>query len=342
MAFFLFGTEDFMSDIIIAVDAMGGDNAPFEIVKGCVLSSKEHKNIKIILVGRREDVQKELDKYEYDKLKIEIVNADEVIATNEAPTSAIKNKKNSSMVVGLNLLKSGQASAFISAGNTGALLTGAVTIIKRIKGVERPALGTLMPMENGKSALLIDAGANVDAKPSFLVQFAKMGSIYMENVLGVENPRVGLINIGAEKEKGNSLTKETFELLEQADINFVGNIEARDLFLGNVDVMVCDAFVGNVVLKFAEGFVKSIFRIVKRELLSGFLSKLGAALSAGAFKRLKKYFDYSKVGGAPFIGLSGLVVKAHGNSMEKDIAGAVNQCIKFIENDIVNKIQEKI
>ncbi len=331
-----------MSNIIIAVDAMGGDNAPFEIVKGCVSASKEHKNIKIILVGREDDVQNELDKYEYDKLKINVINADEIIATDEVPTSAIKNKKNSSMVIGLNLVKSGEAAAFISAGNTGALLTGAVTIIKRIKGVERPALGTLMPMENGKSSLLIDAGANVDAKPSYLVQFAKMGSVYMENVMGIENPKIGLINIGAEKEKGNTLTKETYELLEQADINFVGNIEARDLFLGEVDVMVCDAFVGNVVLKFAEGFVKSIMRIIKRELLAGFLSKIGAMLSAGAFKRLKKYFDYSKVGGAPFIGLSGLVVKAHGNSEEKDIVGAINQCIKFIESDIVNKIQEKI
>ncbi len=331
-----------MSNIIIAVDAMGGDNAPFEIIKGCVSASDKNKNIKIILVGREYDIQQELDKYKYDKSRIEIVNADEVIATDEVPTSAIKNKKNSSMVVGLNLLKSGDASAFISAGNTGALLTGAVTIIKRIKGVERPALGTLMPMENGKSALLIDAGANVDAKPSYLVQFAKMGSIYMENVLGIENPSVGLINIGAEKEKGNSLTKETYELLEKADINFVGNIEARDLFLGNVDVMICDAFVGNVVLKFAEGFVKSIMRIIKKELISSFLSKIGALLSSGAFKKLKKHFDYSEVGGAPFIGLSGLVVKAHGNSSEKDINGAINQCIKFIENDIVNKIQEKI
>jgi len=331
-----------MSDIIIAVDAMGGDNAPFEIVKGCVFAVGEHKNIKIILVGRQGDVQKELDKYNYDKSRMEIVNADEVIATEESPTAAIKNKKNSSMVIGLNLVKADRASAFISAGNTGALLTGAVTVIKRIKGVERPALGTLMPMENGKSSLLIDAGANVDAKPSFLVQFAKMGSVYMENVMGIKNPKVGLINIGAEKEKGNTLTKETYELLEQSDINFVGNIEARDLFLGKVDVMVCDAFVGNVVLKFAEGFAGSIMRIIKRELLSSRLSKIGAFLSAGAFKRLKKFFDYSKVGGAPFIGLSGLVVKAHGNSKEKDIVGAINQCIKFIESDITNKIQEKI
>ncbi len=331
-----------MSNITIAVDAMGGDNAPFEIVKGCVSASNEHKNIKIILVGRQNDVQAELDKYVYDKSKIEIVNADQVIATDEVPTAAIKNKKNSSMVVGLNLIKSGDASAFISAGNTGALLTGAVTIVKRIKGVERPALGTLMPMENGKSSLLIDAGANVDAKATFLVQFAKMGSVYMENVMGIKNPKVALINIGAEKEKGNSLTKETYELLENADINFVGNIEARDLFLGKVDVMVCDAFVGNVVLKFAEGFSKSLMRIIKKELLSSVLSKIGALLSAGAFKRLKKHLDYSEVGGAPFIGLSGLVVKAHGSSNEKDVVGAINQCIKFIENDIINKIQEKI
>ncbi len=330
-----------MADIVIAVDAMGGDNAPMEIVKGAVEAAKEI-DYKIALVGREDDINAELAKYSYDKNKISVVNATEVIETCEVPTVAIRKKKDSSMVVGLNMVKKGEAAAFVSAGNTGALLTGATVIIGRIPGVERPALGTMIPTEKGMS-LLIDAGANVDAKPNYLVQFAKMGSVYVENIFGVPNPKVGLINIGVESEKGNALVKETYGLLnEETGINFTGNLEARDISLGEVDVMVADAFVGNVVLKLMEGFGKSILKIIKKELMSDLLSKLGAVMAVGAFKRIKKYFDYADVGGAPFLGLKALVVKAHGNSDARAVKGAIKQCVSFIDKDIVNKIAQKL
>jgi len=326
---------------IIAVDAMGGDNAPAEIIKGCIEALDEY-NINILLVGQENVIKSELKKYSYNNNKIEIVNADEIINTDEVPTVAIKKKKNSSIVVGLNLIKDRKANAFVSAGNTGALLTGATVIIGRIKGVERPALGTILPTEKG-GALLIDAGANVDAKPSYLVQFAKMGSVYIENVMNIKNPKVGLINIGAEKEKGNSLTKEAYELLEQdKNVNFTGNIEAREMSAGDVDVMVCDAFVGNVILKFAEGFGRTLLGMIKEELTADLLSKVGAMIAVKAFKRLKKRFDYSQIGGAPFLGLKSLVVKAHGNSDSKSIKGAISQCKKFIDADIVNKIEKML
>ncbi len=330
-----------MADIVIAVDAMGGDNAPLETVKGAVEASKEI-NYKIALVGREDDINAELDKYSYDKSKITVVNATEVIETCEVPTAAIRKKKDSSMVVGMNMVKKGEASAFVSAGNTGALLTGATVIIGRIPGVERPALGTMIPTEKGMS-LLIDAGANVDAKPNYLVQFAKMGSVYVENIFDIKNPRVGLINIGVESEKGNALVKETYGLLGETDgINFTGNLEARDIPNGDVDVMVADAFVGNVVLKLMEGFGKTILKIIKKELMADILSKLGAVMSIKAFKRIKEYFDYADVGGAPFLGLKALVVKAHGNSDARAIKGAINQCVSFIDKDIVNKISQKL
>jgi glycerol-3-phosphate acyltransferase PlsX len=235
------------------------------------------------------------------------------------------------------MVNRGEASAFVSAGSTGALLTGATVLIGRIKGVERPALAVLLPNEKSFT-FLIDCGANVDAKPAYLLQFAHMGSVYMENVVGAASPRVGLINIGAEREKGNSLTKEAYGLLESSGLNFIGNLEARDIPLGAADVAVCDAFVGNVILKYTEGFTQAMFGRIKTELTSSLASKLGALLSKGAFKRLKKGFDYSDVGGAPFLGLKGLVVKAHGNSDARAIRGAINQCVLFTEKDIVGKI----
>lgn len=326
---------------IIAVDAMGGDNAPSEIVKGAVKASEEI-NFQIALVGKEDAVKEELSKYKYDENKIIVVPASEVIENCDVPTVAIKKKKDSSMVVGMNMVKKGEAAAFVSAGNTGALLTGATVIVGRIKGVERPALGTMLPTEKGFT-LLIDAGANVDAKPSYLAQFATMGSVYIENVMGIKDPKVGLVNIGAEKEKGNAVVKETYALLEQQDkINFIGNVEARDIPKGEADVIICDAFVGNVILKLMEGFGKSILHIIKKELMADFISKIGAAISLNAFKRVKKRFDYDDVGGAPFLGLKALVVKAHGSSDHKAIRGAILQCTKFIEGDIVNKIAEKL
>lgn len=324
----------------IAIDAMGGDNAPFEVVKGVVEASKSVK-YKLALVGKEEVILNELKKYKYDESKIEVIDAREVVENCDNPTDAIKNKKNSSMVVGLNLVKEEKALALVSAGNTGALLTGATIIVGRIKGVKRPALATMLPSEKNR-VLMLDSGANVDAKAEYLLQYAQMGSIYFENVLGKEKPSVGLVNIGSEREKGNALVKEAYSLLEEAkNINFVGNVEARDITLGNVDVIVCDAFVGNVILKVMEGLGKTVLKILQRALLSSLRSKIGALIAKPAFKKVKdEFFEYDDIGGAPFLGLKGLVVKAHGSSKANAIVGAIKQCEKFIDADMVSKISE--
>ena len=327
---------------IVAVDAMGGDNAPLEIVKGSVLAISENSDIKIILVGIKEKIEECLSLINFKNYeRLEIVNATSVIETNETPTTAIKEKKDSSMVVGLNLLKENKASAFVSAGNTGALLTGSTLIVGRIRGVLRPCLATLLPTSAG-FVFLGDVGANVDSKPEYLLQFAKMGSVYMENVLKTENPKVGLINIGEEREKGNSLTKEAYGLLEGSNVNFCGNIEARDISAGKADVVVCDGFVGNIILKHTEGLAYTLMGIIKKELMATTKSKIGALLAKGAFKNIKKRFDYKEIGGAPFLGLKQLVIKAHGSSDERAIKSAINQAYIFISNDITNKIKKKL
>ena len=328
-----------MENIKIAVDAMGGDNAPYEVVKGAVEAVNEFGS-SVILVGIEEIIKKELEKYNFPKEKIEIVNASEVISTEEVPTTAIRRKKDSSMVVGLNLVKNGEAKAFVSAGSTGALLTGATVIIGRIKGIERPALGTCLPTKKG-FVFLLDSGANVDCKPNYLVQFAKMASVYVENVMNVKNPRVGLVNIGVEEEKGNALTKEVHELLKETDINFVGNVEAREIPLDGADIVVCDGFVGNIILKFAEGLSKGLLSIIKDEITKG-MYKFAALALKTPFKNINKKFDSEEVGGAPFLGLKSLVVKAHGSSKAKGIKNAIKQCTIFVENDIVLKIEEKL
>lgn len=325
--------------ITIAVDAMGGDNAPKEIVKGAVLAVHDKKGIKVILVGKEEVILNELNGYEYDKERIIIVNADDNITNNESPVLAIRRKKNSSIVVALNLVKTGEADAFVSAGSTGAVLAGGQLIIGRIKGVERPPLAPIIPTIAGAS-LLVDCGANVDARPSHLVQFAKMGSIYMENVLGIKNPKVAIVNIGAEEEKGNALVKETFPLLKDLpDINFIGSIEARDIPYGYADVIVCEAFVGNVILKLYEGLGSALIKKIKEGLMSTTRSKIGALLSKSALKNTLKAFDYSQYGGAPLLGLKGLVVKTHGSSKSNEIRNSIIQCVTFTEQEIKDKIE---
>ena len=319
--------------MIIAVDAMGGDNAPTAVVAGAVLAVTEMP-IKIILVGPEDILRSELTKFNVSEGTISILHAPDIIGTDEVPTTAIRRKKESSIVVGLKAVKEGAADAFVSAGSTGALLTGATVYVGRNEGIERPALGAMIP--NRKSfTLLIDCGANVDCKPSYLLQFAKMGSEYMSKVRNIKSPKVGLINIGTEAEKGNALVKETYELLSKSSsemgLNFVGNIEAREIPLGAVDVAVCDAFVGNVLLKYTEGFAKGLMGTVKDELMADPISKIGALVSKRAFGRLKKRFDYDDIGGAPFLGLKNLVVKAHGSSNERAICGAIRQCKLFIE-----------
>ncbi len=326
--------------IIVALDAMGGDHAPVETVKGAVEAIQE-LNVDIKLVGREDEIKQELAKYSYDQARIAVVHAEQVIGTDEVPTIAIRRKKDSSLVAGLNLVKNGEADAFVSAGSTGALLTGALVIVGRLDGVERPALGTCLPTKTGFSFLL-DSGANVDCKPIYLEQFAKMGSVYVENVFGIKNPRVALVNIGAEKEKGNALTKEAYDLLEGTDtINFVGNIEPRNVPYGDADVIVCDGFVGNTILKLSEGLSKSIFDILKDEITKGHY-KIGAAILKTPFKKIKGRLDSDEVGGAPFVGLKSLVVKAHGSSNAKAIKNAVRQCVRFTEQDIIGKMKDKL
>ncbi len=332
-----------MSETIrVAVDAMGGDNAPVEIIKGAVEAIKEKDGITVILVGREEIVKKELALYQYPKERIEIVNASEVIETAEPPVAAIRGKKDSSIVVGMNLVRRGDTDAFVSAGSSGAVLVGGQVIVGRIRGIERPPLATLIPTEKGTS-LLLDCGANVDARSSHLVQFAQMGSIYMEYVLGVKKPKVAIVNIGAEEEKGNALVKETFPLLKACEgINFVGSVEARDIPKGDVDVIVCEAFVGNVILKLYEGTASTLVSMIKKGLMGSFRSKLGALLIKPALKETMKSFDASKYGGAPLLGCKGLVVKTHGNSKASEIKNAVFQCAQFKEQRINERISEHL
>ena len=330
-----------MSKTIIALDCMGGDNAPGEIVKGAVLAANENKDMLIKLVGREDEIKKELEKYPSSD-KLEIVDAKEVIETGEPPVAAIRKKKDSSLVKCMYMVKKGEADAMVSAGSTGANLVGGHVIIGRIKGVERPPLAPLIPTKTGFS-LLIDCGANVDARPSHLLQFAKMGSVYMENVVGVKNPKVALVNIGAEEEKGNALVKETYPLLKEMEgINFIGNIEARDIPNGDADVIVCDAFVGNVILKLYEGVASVLIDKIKGSMMNSIKTKIGALLIKKDLKKTLKGFSLEEHGGAPLLGLNGLLVKTHGSSKAIEIKNSILQCITFNELDINNKFKEKL
>ncbi len=332
-----------MAELVnVAVDAMGGDNAPAEIVKGAVEAIGEDKRVKVFLVGREPAIREELKKYSYDTAQLEVVHAEEVIDMAEPPVMAIRRKKDSSIVKAMYMVKNGECDAFVSAGSTGAVLVGGQVIVGRIRGVERPPLAPLIPTQNGVS-LLIDCGANVDARPSHLVQFAKMGSVYMENVMGVKNPRVGIVNIGAEEEKGNALVKETFPLLKNCpEINFIGSVEARDIPAGAADVIVCEAFVGNVILKMYEGVGAALISKVKSGMMTSLRSKIGALLVKPALKKTLKSFDTEEYGGAPLLGLNGLVVKTHGSSKAIEIKNSILQCITFKEQKINEKIKEKI
>lgn len=324
----------------IIVDGMGGDKGAKEVVKGCVEAVKE-LDVNIIIVGKQETIKKELDKYEFSRNKIEIINATEIISNDEEPVLAIRRKKDSSIVVGLNALVEQEGDAFVSAGSTGSLLTGGLFIVKRIKGIERAALTTVYPTTNGMS-LLIDAGANVDCKPEYLKQFAIMGSIYCEKILGINSPKVGLANIGTEEGKGNTLTREAYDLIKDLNINFIGNVEVRDIPEGITDVIVCDGFVGNVILKLTEGMAISLFGALKEEFTKSLKSKIGALMLKPQLKSFKGKLDYREYGGAPLLGIKQPVIKAHGSSDAFAIKNAIRQAENFVEKDVINRIKNDI
>lgn len=327
----------------IAIDGMGGDNAPAEIVSGVIKAMEEFKDIEFYITGPEDAIKKEIAKNNYSGNNIIIIiDSKEVITTNEHPVMAVRRKKDSSLCKALNLVKEGTCDAVISAGSTGAFLAGCTFIVGRIKGIKRPALAPVMPGKNG-SFIIVDAGANVDSKPEYLVQFAHMGKEYYKGVLNGENPSVGLVNIGEEAEKGNDLTKETFKLLSEEKLNFIGNIEPRDITKGDVNVIVCDGFAGNTILKMYEGTASTIMKVIKEEVMaSGIVSKIGAVLLKPVFNNIAKRFDYKEYGGAPFLGVDGICIKAHGSSDARAFKSAIKQAKMFYDNKVLDKIKENI
>lgn len=324
----------------IVLDGMGGDNAPEEIVRGAVDAAKEMDH-EIIIVGRERLIRGELGKYEYDKDQISVLNADEVIDMEDAPVKAVRTKKDSSMVKGLSMIRHGEGDMFISAGSTGALLAGGLFNVGRIRGIDRPAIASIYPvLGTDKYSLLVDAGANAECRAENLVQFAYMGSIYMENVIGRHEPEVGLVNIGTEETKGSLLYKQVYQSLKKSSLNFIGNVEAREIPKGACDVIVCDGFTGNVILKLTEGLAWNIFKLIKTKLTSGIKAKMGALLLIDKMKEIKKEADYSEYGGAPILGLKGPVVKMHGSSSANAVKNTILKAVPYAENNVVDIIKE--
>ena len=324
----------------IIIDAMGGDHAPQVPVEASVKAVKE-LGVDVVLVGKEEVIKEELSKYEYPQSKVEIVHADEIITNYEEPAKAVRSKKNSSIVIGANLLKDDKGDAFLSMGSTGAVLSAGLLIVGRIKGVLRPAIATLLPTAKGPK-MLIDAGANTNCKSENLVQFAIMGSVYMHNVLGINNPTVGLISNGEEEGKGNDLTKSTFLQLKNAPVNFIGNIEGRDVMEGNADVMTCDGFVGNVILKTVEGMGHVVGSMVKGMFKKSIFTKIGALFVYKGINDFKKAMDYREYGGAPLLGTRKPVIKGHGSSDVKAAFNAIKQAEKFVSTKVIENIASKL
>ncbi len=320
------------------IDAMGGDYAPLEIIKGTVDAVNEY-GISVTLIGQESVLRQHLSQYDYDQNKIEILHANSTITMEDDPILAIRNETESSMVIGLQAVKNNPGSVLISAGSTGALLTGGTLILGRIKGIKRPALATTLPKKDGIT-LMLDSGANADCKPDYLEQFARIGSIYMESIHNIKDPKVGLINIGVEPQKGNVLMKEAFLKLSESPINFIGNVEARDLLVSNADVLVTDGFTGNVVLKLMEGMLKFLMSGIKSALLGSTKGKLGGLLIKDELKSFAKDFNPDEHGGAPLLGVKGGLIKAHGSSNAFAIKNAIRQSILFSENKVLHKIEE--
>lgn len=325
----------------IAIDGMGGDNAPFSNVEGAVNAINEY-NIDLIITGDKDVLEKEFSKYEFDKSKLEIIGTTEIIENEDKPVKAIRKKKDSSMVVALNLVKEGKADAVISAGNTGALLAGGLFVVGRIKGIDRPCLCSAMPNAKGGMTLIADCGANADCKPKNLCEFAAMSSIYADKVLDIDKPRVALANVGLEEGKGNELVKKSYDKIKKMNVNFIGNVEAREILNSYTDIIVCDGFTGNILLKSAEGVALSVMDLIKQTFMASTKSKMGALLLKDDLKKLKSFMDYSEYGGAPLLGVNGGVIKAHGSSDSNAIKNAIKQGIKFAKGGVVNNIEEFI
>lgn len=325
----------------IILDGMGGDNAPASVVEGALLALKEMEH-EIVFVGQEEKISEELKKYKYDESRVSIVDAREIITNDEAPVRAVRSKKDSSIVKGINMVKNGEGDIFISAGSTGALLSGGLFLLGRIQGIDRPALASVYPIIGGRASLLLDAGANSECKPNNLLEFGIMGNIYMEKVIGRENPRVGLVNIGSEAKKGSTLTKAAYDLLEQSDMNFIGNVEAREVPKGACDVIVTDGFTGNVILKLTEGLAWNILQVIKKKFTEGVKAKLGAALLIDKLGSLKQEFDYSEYGGAPILGVKGPIVKMHGSSNANAVKNTILKGIPYVAENVVGTIQNSV
>ncbi len=328
--------------ITVALDAMGGDNAPAAIIDGAFLALEKEPRLKILLIGQQGAILSAIGDRPVDKERLEVINASEVIEMAEHPVNAIRKKKDSSIVVGLNLVKENKADIFVSAGSTGAVLVGGQLIVGRINGIDRTPIGAVYPTVRGAS-LLIDTGANMDPRIKNIQQYAVMGTIYMKNVMGIENPTVGLLNIGAEEEKGNAFYVQAHQALKTLDgVNFIGNVEARDFPLGLADIIVCDGFTGNIILKNYEGTAKALKDMIMTSIKSTLKSSIGGLLIKSALKKTLKKMDASEYGGAPLLGLKGLAVKTHGSAKAKEIYNTLMQCPTFVDNDIVGKISESI
>ena len=327
----------------IVVDGMGGDNAPAAIVQGCVEAAALIPH-QIFIVGEETQIKKELKKYKYNKDQIQVIHASEVITNEDAPVRAVRTKIESSMVKGITMLKEQEADLFISAGNTGAIMAGGLFILGRIQGIDRPAIAATYPLLRSKRgvSLLVDSGANVECKPNNLLEYGAMGSIYMQKVLNVDNPTVGLVNVGSEESKGTTIVKAAYELLSRSNLNFIGNIEARDIPKGVCYVIVCDGFVGNVILKLSEGLAWNILKLLKTKFTSGMVSKMGALLLSGKFKELKELFDYSEYGGAPILGVKGAMIKMHGSSSANAVKNTILKGVPYAENKVVQVIQDSV